>query len=194
MLRPITRLTNLLSMKSGISSILFYFSPIMVRPPYQRKGLPAKYLKDQCEPSLVFWLVEELLDSQTIEGCRRIFDYLDSRRERLMAVSLRKEVLGLLILAYYDGRNTLSRKISLYYELAMSSYDDCQERKIRFSVGECSYSCSRVSLSVIEARLISVGNIMSTMSRSMMTSLRDRLVVRELWMLTWMRARTRQRL
>ncbi len=40
-----------------------------------------------CEPGLIFWLVEELLDSQTIEGCRRVFDYLESRRERITAVS-----------------------------------------------------------------------------------------------------------
>ncbi|KAL4956218.1 THO complex subunit 1 transcription elongation factor-domain-containing protein [Aspergillus filifer] len=37
---------------------------------------------EQCEPGLIFWLIEELLDSQTIEGCRKIFDYLESRRER----------------------------------------------------------------------------------------------------------------
>ena len=42
---------------------------------------------EQCEPGLVFWLVEELLDSQTIDGCRSIFDFLDSRRERMTAVS-----------------------------------------------------------------------------------------------------------
>lgn len=46
-----------------------------------------------CEPGLVFWLVEELLDSQTIDGCRVVFDYLDSRRERLTAVSLHFPIL-----------------------------------------------------------------------------------------------------
>jgi THO complex subunit 1 len=40
---------------------------------------------DQCDPALLFWLVEELLDSQTIAGCRKIFDYLESRRERITA-------------------------------------------------------------------------------------------------------------
>lgn len=34
---------------------------------------------------MLFWLVEELLDSQTIAGCRKIFDYLESRRERITA-------------------------------------------------------------------------------------------------------------
>lgn len=39
-----------------------------------------------CEAGLALWLVEELLDSQTIEGCRSIFDYLESRREHLIGV------------------------------------------------------------------------------------------------------------
>jgi THO complex subunit 1 len=46
-------------------------------------------LSDQelCEPGLIFWLIEELLDSQVIDGCRKVFDYLESRRERITAVS-----------------------------------------------------------------------------------------------------------
>ncbi len=36
-------------------------------------------------PELVAWLVEELLDSQTTAGCRIVFDFLESRRERLAA-------------------------------------------------------------------------------------------------------------
>jgi THO complex subunit 1 len=38
---------------------------------------------EQCDPALLFWLVEELLDSQTISGCRKVFDFLESRRERI---------------------------------------------------------------------------------------------------------------
>lgn len=38
-----------------------------------------------CDPALLFWLIEELLDSQTIAGCRKVFDYLESRRERITA-------------------------------------------------------------------------------------------------------------
>ena len=60
----------------------------------QRCGFPigvalieAKRDVEQCEPGLIFWLIEELLDSQTIDGCRRVFDYLESRRERITAVS-----------------------------------------------------------------------------------------------------------
>ncbi|OAA56642.1 tho complex subunit [Niveomyces insectorum RCEF 264] len=39
----------------------------------------------ECDPPLLFWLIEELLDSQTIPGCRKVFDYLESRRERITA-------------------------------------------------------------------------------------------------------------
>lgn len=38
----------------------------------------------QCDASLPLWLVEELLDSQTIAGCKRVFDFLESRRERMI--------------------------------------------------------------------------------------------------------------
>jgi len=41
---------------------------------------------EQCDPLLVWYLIEELLDSQKIQGCRRVFDYLESRRERLVTV------------------------------------------------------------------------------------------------------------
>lgn len=37
-----------------------------------------------CDATLPFLLIEELLDGQTIDGCRRVFDYLESRRERLI--------------------------------------------------------------------------------------------------------------
>ncbi|POS87369.1 hypothetical protein EPUL_000447 [Erysiphe pulchra] len=40
---------------------------------------------EQTEPGLLFWLVEELLDSQTVAGCRNVFDYLESRRETIIA-------------------------------------------------------------------------------------------------------------
>jgi THO complex subunit 1 len=41
---------------------------------------------EQCEAGLIFWLIEELLDSQTVDGCRKVFDYLESRREINTAV------------------------------------------------------------------------------------------------------------
>ncbi|EXJ96158.1 hypothetical protein A1O1_01284 [Capronia coronata CBS 617.96] len=51
---------------------------------------------DLCEAGLGFWLVEELLDSQTIEGCRRVFDYLDSRREKITAKNFKHKSLVIL--------------------------------------------------------------------------------------------------
>jgi len=50
----------------------------------------------QCEPILAFYLVEELLDSQTTDGCRVVFDYLESRRERLIQQDFHKTNLALL--------------------------------------------------------------------------------------------------
>jgi hypothetical protein len=37
---------------------------------------------------LLWYLIEELLDCQSIEGCRTVFDYLESRGERLVAVRI----------------------------------------------------------------------------------------------------------
>lgn len=48
------------------------------------------------DPGLGFWLVEELLDSQTIDGCRRVFDYLESRRERITAKHFKQKSLVIL--------------------------------------------------------------------------------------------------
>ena len=52
--------------------------------------------RELCEPGLIFWLVEELLDSQTIDGCRIIFDYLDSRRDHLTANHFKEKSLIIL--------------------------------------------------------------------------------------------------
>jgi len=45
---------------------------------------------------LLFWLVEELLDSQTIAGCRKVFDFLESRRERITAKHFKQKQLIIL--------------------------------------------------------------------------------------------------
>lgn len=52
--------------------------------------------EDQCDPALFFWLVEELLDSQTIAGCSWVFDYLESRRDRITAKYFDKKQLAIL--------------------------------------------------------------------------------------------------
>ncbi|KAK4106920.1 hypothetical protein N658DRAFT_503299 [Parathielavia hyrcaniae] len=49
-----------------------------------------------CDPALLFWLVEELLDSQTIAGCRKVWDFLESRRERITAKHFKQKQLVIL--------------------------------------------------------------------------------------------------
>lgn len=50
----------------------------------------------QCDPPLLLWLAEELLDSQTIAGCRIVFDYLESRREKITAKNFDTKELVIL--------------------------------------------------------------------------------------------------
>ncbi|KAJ3532200.1 hypothetical protein NM208_g8548 [Fusarium decemcellulare] len=61
----------------------------------------------QCDPALLFWLAEELLDSQTIAGCRKIFDFLESRRERITANHFKQKQLIIL-----RSCNELLRRLS----------------------------------------------------------------------------------
>ncbi|EFX02685.1 tho complex subunit [Grosmannia clavigera kw1407] len=60
-----------------------------------------------CDPALLFWLIEELLDSQTIAGCRKVFDYLESRRERITTNSFNSKKLVIL-----RSCNDLLRRLS----------------------------------------------------------------------------------
>lgn len=62
---------------------------------------------EQCDPALLFWLVEELLDSQTIGGCRIVFDFLESRRERITAKHFQPKKLVIL-----RACNELLRRLS----------------------------------------------------------------------------------
>lgn len=62
---------------------------------------------EQCDPALLFWLIEELLDSQTISGCRRIFDFLESRRERITSKHFKQKNLVVLRMC-----NELLRRLS----------------------------------------------------------------------------------
>ncbi|KKA27137.1 hypothetical protein TD95_000408 [Thielaviopsis punctulata] len=51
---------------------------------------------ERCEPALLFWEIEELLDTQKISGCREIFDYLESRRESITAKHFKQKHLVIL--------------------------------------------------------------------------------------------------
>ena len=62
---------------------------------------------EQCDAALLFWLIEELLDTQTIAGCRKIFDYLESRREKITAKHFSQKNLVIL-----RSCNELLRRLS----------------------------------------------------------------------------------
>ncbi|KAK2739280.1 hypothetical protein FQN57_006615 [Myotisia sp. PD_48] len=62
---------------------------------------------EKCDPGLIFKLIEELLDSQTIDGCRKVFDYLESRRERNTAKHFKQKSLIIL-----RSCNELLRRLS----------------------------------------------------------------------------------
>ena len=55
-------------------------------PPRCFQVQTALMLPDLCSPQLVLLLIEELLDSQSIAGCRTVFNFLESRREAIVAV------------------------------------------------------------------------------------------------------------
>ncbi|KAF2178872.1 nuclear matrix protein [Zopfia rhizophila CBS 207.26] len=61
----------------------------------------------QCSPQLVMLLIEELLDSQSIDGCRVVFNFLESRREVLIANNSSNKNLVILRLC-----NELLRRLS----------------------------------------------------------------------------------
>lgn len=63
--------------------------------------------RGKCTPELVCWLIEELLDSQTTDGCRTVFDYLESRRERLAQKDFSKKNL-----VFLRSCNELLRRLS----------------------------------------------------------------------------------
>jgi len=46
-----------------------------------------------CSPQSILLLIEELLDSQSIEGCRNVFNFLESRREAIIAVRSKQILL-----------------------------------------------------------------------------------------------------
>lgn len=62
---------------------------------------------EQCDPALYFWLVEELLDTQTIAACRKVFDFLESRRDIITAKHFGSKQLVIL-----RSCNELLRRLS----------------------------------------------------------------------------------
>jgi len=62
-----------------------------------------------CEGTLPLLLIEELLDGQTIDGCRRVFDYLESRRERLVTNGFRQGIKLVVLRTCNELLRRLSR-------------------------------------------------------------------------------------
>lgn len=52
--------------------------------------------KELSEAASNFQLIEYLLDSQTVSGCRKVFDYLESRRDKLIACNFKAKSLVIL--------------------------------------------------------------------------------------------------
>ncbi|KAF2748215.1 hypothetical protein M011DRAFT_401168 [Sporormia fimetaria CBS 119925] len=65
--------------------------------------------RELCPAQLVLLLIEELLDSQSISGCRTVFSFLESRREALIAVINTSKNKDLVILRLC---NELLRRLS----------------------------------------------------------------------------------
>ncbi|KAH7400683.1 nuclear matrix protein [Phaeosphaeria sp. MPI-PUGE-AT-0046c] len=63
--------------------------------------------RELCSPQATLLLVEELLDSQSIEGCRTVFNFLESRREAIIAINSKNKDLVILRLC-----NELLRRLS----------------------------------------------------------------------------------
>ncbi|KAF1947734.1 nuclear matrix protein [Clathrospora elynae] len=63
--------------------------------------------RELCSPQLVLLLIEELLDSQSISGCRIVFNFLESRRETIIAINSKNKDLVIL-----RSCNELLRRLS----------------------------------------------------------------------------------
>lgn len=62
---------------------------------------------EECEPGLLYWLVEELLDSQTIADCESVLDFLEGRIARITARHFAKKQSVILRMC-----NELLRRLS----------------------------------------------------------------------------------
>ncbi|KAL9094713.1 MAG: hypothetical protein Q9165_002983 [Trypethelium subeluteriae] len=63
----------------------------------------------QCNPGQVVLLLEDLFDTQTTNGCRRVFQYLESRRERIVEKEWDKKFMSILRSCNELLRRRLSR-------------------------------------------------------------------------------------
>ena len=95
---------------SGICSIFFQYAATKASFSLIPKPLLSLTTAiEQCDPVLVWWLIEELLESQRIESCQVVFDYLDSRRERLVTHHLKNKKELVILRAFNELLRRLSR-------------------------------------------------------------------------------------
>lgn len=69
----------------------------------------AEPLPGQCSPGLVVLLLEDLFDTQTTNGCRKVFQYLETRRSRIVAREWDKKFMSILRSCNELLRRRLSR-------------------------------------------------------------------------------------
>ncbi|KAJ5108836.1 hypothetical protein N7456_005511 [Penicillium angulare] len=103
---------------------------------------------EQCEPGLIFWLIEELLDSQTIDGCRKVFDYLESRRERNIKVRMhtttqRLSYLRTPVLTFRPKKHFTKKNLAILRS--------CNELLRRLSRAEDTVFCGRVFIYLFQS-------------------------------------------
>lgn len=98
---------------------------------------------EQCEPGLIFWLIEELLDSQTIDGCRKVFDYLESRRD------LNTKVCILSSSGVHTHPLTLVKKH--FKQKSLIILRSCNELLRRLSRAEDTVFCGRVFIFLFQS-------------------------------------------
>lgn len=86
-------------------------------------------------------MIEELLDSQTIDGCRKIFDYLESRRERNTKVRIHFSVL---VQALIFSKKHFKQKSLIILR-------SCNELLRRLSRAEDTVFCGRVFIFLFQS-------------------------------------------
>lgn len=104
-------------------------------------------LVERAEPALFFWLAEELLDSQTIVGCRKVFDYLESRRERTVAVSGPM----LLNVTSFIARILIRLMQKTFDKKSLAILRPCNELLRRLSRAEDTVFCGRVFIYLFQS-------------------------------------------
>lgn len=95
----------------------------------------------------MFWLVEELLDSQSIDGCSKVFDYLESRRERMTAVGGQDNLLLSKTTNLISG-NVLQKN---FKGKQLGILRACNELLRRLSRAEDTVFCGRVFIYLFQS-------------------------------------------